>query len=264
MSSSATAAADSCPAGSGLDCTNASRGVWLVKVPKYMDNRWQKAQPMSELGRLKINKGSNGKPEILFNLSVELTKTTDTKSTDALELAAIPIEHQFSISDIQRQTLAVFSQSNDDSSVGLALEGHVVQKGEYRPISNDRYMNLKMCAIKQASQPTRTVKQLEKAVTNFKPISQHKTDVEFELKKKAEGKKSREDKDKVMDVLFRAFEKHQYYNIKDLEKITRQPVPYLKEILKEMCVYNPKNPHKNMWELKPEYRHYNQSQQSKS
>lgn len=31
---------------------------------------------------------------------------------------------------------------------------------------------------------------------------------------------------------------------------------YLKEILKEVCNYNIKNPHKNMWELKPEYRHY--------
>lgn len=33
---------------------------------------------------------------------------------------------------------------------------------------------------------------------------------------------------------------------------------YLKEILKEVCNYNLKNPHKNMWELKPEYRHYKQ------
>lgn len=35
---------------------------------------------------------------------------------------------------------------------------------------------------------------------------------------------------------------------------------YLKEILKEVCNYNLKNPHKNMWELKPEYRHYKQEQ----
>lgn len=31
---------------------------------------------------------------------------------------------------------------------------------------------------------------------------------------------------------------------------------YLKSILKEIAHYNTKNPHKNMWELKPEYRHY--------
>lgn len=43
-----------------------------------------------------------------------------------------------------------------------------------------------------------------------------------------------------------------------LFQITRQPIVYLKEILNEVCNYNLKNPHKNMWELKPEYRHYKQ------
>ena len=32
--------------------------------------------------------------------------------------------------------------------------------------------------------------------------------------------------------------------------------PYLKEILKEIGIYNMRAPHKQMWELKPEYRHY--------
>lgn len=82
--------------------------------------------------------------------------------------------------------------------------------------------------------------------------------IEYMEKKKAEGKKAREDKDAVLEMLFAAFEKHQYYNIKDLVKITKQPITYLKDILKEVCNYNLKNPHKNMWELKPEYRHYKQ------
>ena len=56
----------------------------------------------------------------------------------------------------------------------------------------------------------------------------------------------------------------QYYKINDLVKYTKQPVTYLKEILKEVCVYNMKNPHKNMWELKPEYRHYKQEEETKS
>lgn len=34
----------------------------------------------------------------------------------------------------------------------------------------------------------------------------------------------RDDKDVVMNKLFEAFEKHQYYNIKHLERITKQPV----------------------------------------
>ena len=106
-------------------------------------------------------------------------------------------------------------------------------------------MKLKRDALIKASQPVRLVKQLDKVVPSYKPVSDHKHNVlnfkpfscykliiirfvlqqiEFEEKKKAEGKKARDDKDKVMDMLFAAFEKHQYYNIKDLVKITRQPI----------------------------------------
>lgn len=42
-------------------------------------------------------------------------------------------------------------------------------------------------------------------------------------KKKAEGKKARDDKESVMEMLFAAFEKHQFYNLKDLVQITKQP-----------------------------------------
>jgi len=39
---------------------------------------------------------------------------------------------------------------------------------------------------------------------------------------------------------------------------------FLKEVLKEICNYNMKAPHKNMWELKEEYRHYKQNVTSTS
>lgn len=48
--------------------------------------------------------------------------------------------------------------------------------------------------------------------------------LEYERRKKEEGKRARADKQQVLDMLFSAFEKHQYYNIKDLVDITKQPV----------------------------------------
>lgn len=48
--------------------------------------------------------------------------------------------------------------------------------------------------------------------------------VEYEKKKKTEGKMVRAERQVVLDMLFSAFEKHQYYNIKDLVDITKQPV----------------------------------------
>ncbi|GIY63228.1 general transcription factor IIF subunit 2 [Caerostris extrusa] len=244
-----------------LDCTNASRGVWLVKVPKYISSLWEKSQPLSEAGRLRIVKNS-GKPDITFTLSDEMLKNPDGSKNKEL-----PREHRFVISNISHQTLAVFGcetedNGNDSKPGKLVLGGHVLQKGECRPLADKCYMNLKKDMILQATKPKRQVKQLTKAVNSFKPISDHKHNIEYEQKKKAEGRKARDDKDKVTEMLYAAFEKHQYYNIKDLEKITKQPVPYLKEILKEICNYNAKNPHKSTWELKPEYRHYKSQEQA--
>jgi len=245
-----------------LDCANASRGVWLVKVPKYISQRWEMQNPMTEVGRLKIKTEPDGKLNIFFNLSDEIVKTDPNQNTSkastsnsapAPEPAQIPTAHHFSLSDIQHQALAVFSQ--DDKNT-LALEGHIAQKGECRPIGDANYMKLKKESIRIASQPTKTVQKIDRAVNNFKPVAIHRSEIENEARKKAEGKKMRDDKDIVQNKLFAAFEKHQYYNIKDLERITKQPVPYLKEILKEICNYNAKNPHKNMWELKPQFRHY--------
>lgn len=48
--------------------------------------------------------------------------------------------------------------------------------------------------------------------------------LEYDRKKKEEGKRARLDKQQVLDMLFSAFEKHQFYNIKDLVDITKQPV----------------------------------------
>lgn len=48
--------------------------------------------------------------------------------------------------------------------------------------------------------------------------------IEYEEKKKAVGKNARDDKESVLEMLFAAFEKHRYYNIRDLVKITRQPI----------------------------------------
>ncbi len=193
------------------------------------------------------------------------------------------------VQSVAAQTLAVFSHtsganakeasSKDAKSEGgdgtpatsllapgpdkLSLEGRVVQRAECRPISDGAYMSLKREAILRAIEPTRQTQQLDKAVVNFKPVANHAFNKAFEAKKKAEGKKSRDDREKVTETLFALFEKHQYYNIKDLVRETRQPVTYLKEILKEVCNYNLKNPHKNMWELKPEYRHYKAEEKPK-
>lgn len=55
-----------------------------------------------------------------------------------------------------------------------------------------------------------------------------------------------------------------YCKIRKKHIIEIQPFfqTYLKEILKEIGMYNNKGPHKSTWEVKPEYRHYQSAEET--
>ncbi|KAG5852788.1 hypothetical protein ANANG_G00066280 [Anguilla anguilla] len=61
-----------------VDLTGAKQntGVWLVKVPKYLSQQWNKATGRGEVGKLRIGK-NQGKAEVSFTLNEDLT-TIDT------------------------------------------------------------------------------------------------------------------------------------------------------------------------------------------
>ncbi|XP_069826631.1 general transcription factor IIF subunit 2 isoform X2 [Dendropsophus ebraccatus] len=238
-----------------LDLNGAKQntGMWLVKLPKYLAQQWSKASGRGEVGKLRIAK-NQGKTEVSFTLNEELASIQDIGGKPAASFVTAPREHPFQLQNVGGQTLTVFTESLSEK---LAIEGIVVQRAECRPAANDHYMQMKRRQIEESSKPKRQSQQIEKAVTtNYKPVSNHQSNIEYEKKKKEDGKRARGDKQQVLDMLFSAFEKHQYYNIKDLVDITKQPVTYLKEILRDIGIHNVKGPHKNTWELKPEYRHY--------
>uniref|UniRef100_A0A8C5JN27 General transcription factor IIF subunit 2 n=1 Tax=Junco hyemalis TaxID=40217 RepID=A0A8C5JN27_JUNHY len=204
-----------------LDLTGAKQntGMWLVKVPKYLSQQWSKASGRGEVGKLRIVK-NQGRTEVSFTLNEELASISDIGGKPASVSA--PREHPFLLQSVGGQTLTVFTETSVDK---LALEGIVVQRAECRPAASENYMKLKRLQIEESSKPVRLSQQLDKAVTtNYKPVANHQYNIEYEKKKKEDGKRARADKQQVLDMLFSAFEKHQYYNIKDLVDITKQPV----------------------------------------
>ncbi|XP_031702802.1 general transcription factor IIF subunit 2 isoform X3 [Anarrhichthys ocellatus] len=240
-----------------VDLTGAKQntGVWLVKVPKYLSQQWAKATGRGDVGKLRICKyvkqlNTNEITEVSFTLNEELTVIEGIED----KTVSAPRDHPFTMQTVGGQMLAVFTETSSDK---VALEGVVVQRAECRPAVSESYMKLKRLQIEELAKPVRLSQQLDRVVTsNYKPVANHTYNLEYERKKKEEGKRARLDKQQVLDMLFSAFEKHQYYNIKDLVDITKQPVIYLKEILRDIGIYNVKGTHKNTWELKPEYRHY--------
>ncbi|XP_037542057.1 general transcription factor IIF subunit 2-like [Nematolebias whitei] len=228
-----------------------SKGVWLVKVPKFLSQQWNKTTAKGEVGKITIGK-KQGKTEVCFSLNQELVALGGDGEKDSGSLQ-VPKEYPFSMHAVGGQTMAVFSQSDAGE---VSLEGTVVQRAECRPVASESYMKIKRLQI-ELVKPQRLSQQLDRAVTTvFKPVANHNFNVAFEKKKKSEGKMVRAERQVVLDMLFSAFEKHQFYSFKDLVDITKQPVSYLKDIMREICVCSRKGAHKSTWELKPEYRHY--------
>lgn len=248
--------------------TSNCRDVWIVKVPKYMDNAWKNALPRAELGKLQIPKSGVGPVRFITDQKLQ------QQQTKAGQDKKLPDEHLLTLHPLQNQRMVILAQTkdtsastnstNNSSSDKISFEGNAKHRGELRPTGDMSYMSLKASTIKQAAKPNRVTQILNKAVISYKPRGATQLAHEADLrKKKEEAKKTiREDKEIVQGRLFAAFEKQQYYNIKDLVRLTNQSIPYLKEILKEYCNYCSKSTHKNMWELKPEYRHYKSASSS--
>lgn len=248
-----------------VDTTNDELDIWLVKVPKYIAQAWKEAPERAELGRLQ--KTPEGSFKFISNQKVMEQNAAQGSSNHQ------PGEHKLTLQPITHQRMAIISQTKTSIANGstqsttaptttatdkTSLEGDIRFKGELKPSGDDSYMTLRASLIKKAAQPSRVTVKIDKALASYKPRGASQLAYEAaERKKKEEAKKFiREDKEIVKERLYKAFEKQQYYNIKDLERVTAQPVNYLKEILKDICKHCSTGTHKNMWELKPEYRHY--------
>lgn len=169
-----------------LDLSNAGRGVWLVKVPKYIAQKWEKAPSNMDVGKLRISKTPGQKAQVSLSLTpAVLALDPDEK---------IPTEHVLDVSQVTKQTLGVFSHmapteaaavasngkengtgaaSGTPDSEKLYMEGRIVQKLECRPIADTCYMKLKLESIRKASEPQRRVQPIDKIVQNYKPVKDH-------------------------------------------------------------------------------------------
>lgn len=86
-----------------LDLSNTGRGVWLVKVPKYIANKWEKAPGNIEVGKLKISRVAGKRAQVQLSLSETVLCLKEPGEQN------IPKEHILDVSNVISQTLGVFS-----------------------------------------------------------------------------------------------------------------------------------------------------------
>ncbi|KAI6222906.1 General transcription factor IIF subunit 2 [Aphelenchoides fujianensis] len=260
-----------------VNCERAARGIWLVKVPKYLSEIWQRNEG-NAIGSLITGNQvvfrsnpdlqTDEKPEVkkvvVQPSSSKFAPPEDLKplgkKNDAFQ---VPSEHGFLIKDLDNQTMAVLvedkTELEDEAHLRtgkLSVEGRIRKRAECQPPQTDDYLRMKIRQIQRISQPKNTVKQMDKAEVKYKPKANHQENLFKEKNKKENNRAVRLERDVLMKEIFQAFEKHQYYRLQDLARLTAQPQNYVKEVLADICDYNTTAPRRNMYELKPEFRAY--------
>uniref|UniRef100_A0A1I7T6B1 General transcription factor IIF subunit 2 n=1 Tax=Caenorhabditis tropicalis TaxID=1561998 RepID=A0A1I7T6B1_9PELO len=251
-----------------VDCELAKRGIWLVKVPRYLSELWD-ANEGGVVGKLQIGEQVEFHTGKGLNQPRPKDEEGATSSSAPSDVSEIPTQYSFILNDVRGQTMSVLSE--DKQGLGseaavktgkLAIEGRIIKKAECRPPATSKYMKMKLAHIVKNTQPKKTVKMIDKAAVKFKPVSMHAEDMIKSKQKKDGAKTYRADRDVLRQALFKAFEKHSFYRLQDLQQLLQQPVSYVKEVLQEIAVYNTAPPHKSLWCLKPEYCNYKVNAQS--
>ncbi|GLE01970.1 hypothetical protein PINS_up010808 [Pythium insidiosum] len=225
------------------------REVYLAKIPPALGTAWKSVQESElMLGSIKLEKG-----RVLGKRKGVLTVNPSTLEP------GVPTEYRIEIGETPLK-LRVFSQ---DGSGRMAIEGTVKNSCTIMAQRNDQYSKLcKQRLIKSMVKP-RVTQQLEDLPRHKKARTQftiEKPDVEAEdeapdakLLEKID-KKVKMSKDELKNLVFHHFEEREFWPLKELNYHCRQPESFLKEILKEICVYHRKGPNKSCYELKPQYK----------
>ncbi|ALC41332.1 TfIIFbeta [Drosophila busckii] len=226
-----------------------SRSMWLVKMPNYVAQMWEQAPSDMEVATVRMQTGKSP-VQVQLILSKELLALSPTQPI------ATELDLKISKSPSSAQRAGIFSTGDGETSI----EGWVSHKMDCQPVCNAKYFEMKKESLR-TSKHQRGAEPLVNFVKNYKPVSNHIENIE-DAKRRKEAAGKCLNKETIMELLFQAFEKHQYYTLKDLQFITKQSTFILKAILKDIGDYGKDPAHKLMWELKEEYRHYQRQETS--
>ncbi|KAI8391768.1 transcription initiation factor IIF, beta subunit-domain-containing protein [Radiomyces spectabilis] len=233
-----------------LRLDSADTKVWLVKVPKFLANKWKTVdQDNVNLGSVRIY--SQPPPGRSSTISLVLPESEAAEN--------IPLEYSISILPGEVQNKYVFTESEHG---GKSISGTVHHECAATPTQFGTYRNIMRKRVLDAGTPQRTVQVLghnnqpvfAPGASSSMPSSTFSDFITAKKPKTEKEKATRMPRNELMDLLFAAFDKYPYWSFKGIVEHTKQPAQYLKEILSEICILNKRGPYAGNYQLKPEYK----------
>ncbi|PLW50339.1 hypothetical protein PCANC_05596 [Puccinia coronata f. sp. avenae] len=276
-----------------LEMSGAGHLTWLVKIPKFLSERWQEQAQLggtgADLGVMRVHEedesGGPRKIELILN--------------DVPNLTPVPKNYKLDIRNAASMNLFVFDELAKPEPVASTskpepaesssthkldmpprrvrpkvarrpqLVGRIAHECQVSPVLDDNYRAVMRARQKKASQPKRTIKRVTQDVgtlnrmasgmTSHAQASKFAAFTRSVAKSQGTEKFTRMPRTELMDALFASFLRYDYWATKTLREQTKQPEAYLKEILTEIATLLKAGPYVGHWVLKPEYAQLNRS-----
>ncbi|KAK7380747.1 hypothetical protein VNO78_33264 [Psophocarpus tetragonolobus] len=238
-----------------VDTSKAERAVWLMKCPPVV-SRSLRAPPSDD-----------SRPVAKVVVSIDPLNSNDDDSPPqfTMELAGTEAGHipKCYVMDMSKDfiPMSVFS---DTPQGKISVEGKILNKFDMRPHNQNLDLYAKLCRERTNKYmvKSRQIQIIDNdSGAHMRPMPgmiSFSTSGPSEKKKPpakvTDTKRTRRDRGEMEEIVFKLFERQSHWSLRNLIQETDQPEQFLKDILKDLCVYNNKGTNQGTYELKPEYR----------
>nr|XP_043613606.1 general transcription factor IIF subunit 2-like [Erigeron canadensis] len=243
-----------------LETMKSERHVWLMKCPPIVSRSLSQSeitmQTDSSAGPVGAKVIVTVDPLLPNN---DFSSTQFTMELLGTESGKVPKCYSMDMST-DFIPMSVFSESKQGR---LSVEGKIYHKFDMKPHNENIEEYGKLCRERTNKYMTKT-RQIQfidndngahmRPMPGFivKPLSQ--TERKKGLVKGSDTKRTRRDRGEMEEIMFKLFERQSNWTLKHLISETDQPEQFLKDILKDLCIYNNKGSNQGKYELKPEYK----------
>ncbi|KAK1415669.1 hypothetical protein QVD17_31454 [Tagetes erecta] len=261
-----------------LETTKSERHVWLMKCPPIVSRSLTQKQSQSTMPP-----DDTPPPPTMTTTNAKVTVTVDpllpnedcssTQFTMELldtESGSVPKCYSMDMST-DFIPMSVFSESKQGK---VSVEGKIYHKFDMKPHNENMEEYGKLCRERTNKYMTKT-RQIQiidndkgahmrpmPGFINLRPLSQ--TEKKKTPVKGSDTKRTRRDRGEMEDIMFKLFERQSNWTLKHLISETDQPEQFLKDLLKDLCIYNNKGSNQGTYELKPEYKRSTEEQEPPS
>ncbi|KAJ3032165.1 UNVERIFIED_CONTAM: hypothetical protein HDU68_000004 [Siphonaria sp. JEL0065] len=251
-----------------IDSSTVATQAWLVKVPKFVKEHWDKVgdKPGVQLGTLRVYHPKPGRVSKTPQISLHLPHNPLPGLSD-FWTDGVPKNFNLNITNTDVKSSYVFTTNEQQDSVG-SFSATVVHEATVTPVIDAEYKALSKKRQEDESKKRKNVETIDLVTAKkamrvghsnvahvhdsiIKPAANSVAAVTG--KSAQQEKRERMERSDLISTIIILFNEDAYWKFSDLIEKTQQPQAWLKQVLNDLAEIVKTGPYHGLYELKREY-----------